>query len=197
MSALVGLSRNQLKSIAAGSLKPGISLLDVGCGDGAWVQKLRGMGVLATGLDASSQQAPQDGIVLVPLAGNLPITVQSIDIAIIRGTELLASETNSPETTIALANLLSVLKPGGKLLVAAGESGALWQSRLSPFHLVGQVRQFQMGLLSWLTLAPLLNPGGSVEILEFKLSATPTSRLEWHRMAREAIMPPRRSPAAA
>ncbi len=200
MSTLTGLSARQLRTIERSyGLTQGASLLDVGCGAGEWVSQLRRRGLEATGLDdvAAQTEPAAEGIVRTAIAANLSIPVHSQDVAFVRGTQVFSALNSTPETTIGLANVLSTIKPGGRLIcaVAAGSEG-LWQERLKPFQLNGTLRSCGTGLLAWLTLEPILRPGGAVTVLEFRLGAEQKSRLEWHRLAREAVMP-RKKPAAA
>ncbi|MCA9087863.1 MAG: hypothetical protein KDA90_04420 [Planctomycetaceae bacterium] len=200
MSTLTGLSARQLQTIERSyGLTQGVSVLDVGCGAGEWVSQLRRRNLNATGLDDSSPQSDPaaEGIVRTAIAANLSIPVHSQDVAIIRGTQVFSAPNSTPETTIGLANVLSTIKPGGQLICAVAEgTEGLWRERLKPFQLDGTLRTCGTGLLAWLTLAPVLRPGGAVTVLEFRLGAEQKSRLEWHRLAREAVMP-RKKPAAA
>lgn len=207
MSALAAVSSRQLETIEqAYALRSAPGVLDVGCQDGTWVLKLRSLGIPATGVDdplstpASAEQ--REGILRTSVAANLAIPVHSCAVGLIRGTQVFQGESITPESTIALANVLSTLQPNGHLLVPVSSDNdaavKLWQTRLAPFALQGTLRSLGGGLMSWLTLAALLRPGSDVTLLEFKLSATPLTRLDWHRLAREAVMSKKvSSPAAA
>lgn len=207
MSALTGLSLRQLETLEqVYDLRGKKPVLDIGCHDVAWVLKLRGCGTNALGVDdptaVPATTAPQEGILRLSVAANLAVPVHACDVALIRGTAVFLAEGIAPECTIALANVLSTIKPHGHLVCAVPTDNVqavqLWQQRLAPFGLTGTIRNLGAGLLSWLTLAPLLRPGGAVNVLEFQLSPKAISRLEWHRLAREAVMSQRASsPAAA
>ncbi|MCA9081452.1 MAG: methyltransferase domain-containing protein [Planctomycetaceae bacterium] len=202
MATLTGLTARQLETIER-SFKLGgqATLLDVGCGDGAWVGKLRARGVDAVGVDDPASEAPQaDGILKQMIAANLSVPVHTRDVALIRGAMVFEDSRNTPETTIALANILATLKPGGSLLCAVPDEATaieFWQQRLAPFRLTGAIKTWGTGIQAWLSLAPLLRPGGAVSLLEFPLAMQPLSKLEWHRLAREAVMPTRSTPHAA
>ncbi|MEZ5942632.1 MAG: methionine biosynthesis protein MetW [Planctomycetaceae bacterium] len=205
MSAVAELSQQQLTTIElAYGLRQGRSLLDVGCGDGSWVKSLQNRGADARGLDDAHEGAiEQSGISRVSVAANIDIPIHCCDVVLVRGTKALRATTDSPEVTIALANVLSTIKPEGVLLLALPEQHAellaSWNHRLQPFALTGKVQKLGSGLMSWLTLAPLLRPNGAVTVLEYRLGPESLNRVAWHRLARTALLPPKQvqAPAAA
>ena len=178
------------------------SILDVGCGDGVWVQQLRRRGALISGLDDQQQGSDQEGVIhRGSPAASIPFAAQSCDVVLIRGTALFRHPEGNPEITIALANLLSCLKPKGRLVipVSGPEDPAtdLWKRRLDPFPVRDRMKTWSGGLIAWLTLASLFGRDHRVTVQEFVIGRKPISRLEWHRLARKAVLSAMQSPPAA
>lgn len=178
------------------------SILDVGCGDGAWVQSLHRRGANVKGLDDAGKLSPHAELIHCGSpAASIPFAAHTFALVLLRGTGLFSSRTEGPEITIALANLLSCLKPRGRLVVpclaADDEIIALWQQRLNPFPVQFRTRQLSGGLKAVLTFAKLFGRDYRVTTIEFSLGRKPISRLEWHRLAREAVMSRMQQPPAA
>jgi hypothetical protein len=204
MSALSGASLPQLQTIIRfAQLQAGAGILDVGSADASWVQSLRKQGFLALGLSDQQPAQPQSEHILTgSVAGSFSVAPHSMQVAVVRGLQLFVDDASPLETFIGLANVLSTLQPGGKLLISLPEQSskaqAIWNDRLRPFGLVGRVRMLGNSLSDWLTLRPLWQPGSRVTLLEVVLGAEPKSRLAWHRCAREALFrKPHQPPAAA
>ncbi|SFI28417.1 class I SAM-dependent methyltransferase [Planctomicrobium piriforme] len=181
----------------------GSSLLDVGCGDGAWVSQLRKRSLAVQGLEERQQAsaAPVDGIAVGSPAATVPGAAQSFDRVLFRGTSVRQATAFQPELMIALANLGSVLKPHGRLLipVAADNQTEIekWQSMLSIFPGSIRVRQLSSGIAAYLTLAFLFGGNHRVTVVDLNVQDKQVSRLEWHRLAREAVMQRMRKNEAA
>ena len=204
MSALSGASLPQLQTILRfAQLRAGAGLLDVGSADASWVHSLRKQGFLAIGLtDQQPAQTQSEHILAGSVAGSCTVAPHSMQVAVVRGLQLFSADVSPLETYIGLANVLSTLQPGGKLLISLPEqfsaAQAIWNERLRPFGLTGRVRLLGNSLADWLTLRPLWQPGSRVTLLEVVLGAEPKSRLAWHRCAREALFrKPHQPPAAA
>lgn len=125
-------------------------------------------------------------------SGSLSTPAHSVRHILLRDSLVFANENVTPETTIALANLLSCLEKRGKLVIPiTGEidsNHALWQSRLSGFPGKLIQRELKTGLVSYMNLTFLLRGVHSIPVLEFTIGRKLISRLEWHRIAREAVM---------
>lgn len=200
-----GLSAGQLQLIARGAgARSGRILADVGCGPGTWVRSLRQRGVPAVGMDEKGalQGVTTDEVVVAGSpAANVPWGAGSVDCVLFRGTRSLRAAAFDPELMIALANLGSCLKPRGTLLIPVSEITGPdvehWKLVLSPFPGDIRVRTLKTGLLQILTLVALFKGRHQVSVVEFRTRRDPVSRLEWHRLAREAVMQQQHPPAAA
>jgi hypothetical protein len=101
----------------------------------------------------------------------------------------------------ALANLCSSLKPRGRLLIPLSgpdcESLVVWKAELAAFPGNLRINSYSMGWRGVLTLARLFGRDHRVSVLEFRMLRRQTSRLDWHRIARAAVMDKMNPPAAA
>lgn len=98
-------------------LAPGWRVLDVGCGTGATVQRLRSRyGARAMGIDASDRQlalADGSGVYVQALAEALPFVDASFEMVV---SECVLSLCPEPET--AMSEFARILVPGGSLVVS-------------------------------------------------------------------------------
>lgn len=198
------LSSGQLDLIARScGLYSGRSLVDVGTGDGAWVRKLAAQGRAIRGMEERKHaSAAADAIIAIGSpAAAVPYAAHSVDAILFRGTSVFQADAFQPELLIALANLGSSLKPRGALLIPLGQDPAVdaarWESQLGIFPGSCRVRNLSTGVLSYLTLSFLWRGVHAVSLLEFRVNRRVESRLEWHRLAREAVLRRLQSPAAA
>jgi len=182
------LSTRQLNLIArrygAFAKKP---FLDIGCGDGTWTAAMTARHSTIAGW--TDQEFSAENIEVGSPAANTPFETQSIQTALIRGTAAFAPEANATETTIALANVCSCMKPRGYILIpiTSATDESLWQSRFEPFPGRLSIRELSGGIMDLLTLAKLFGRDHSAHVIEFQLDRKPISRLEWHRFAHQAV----------
>ncbi len=172
------------------------TLLDVGCRDGAWGQKIGGG--LVKGLDDSRSSKSTDAAWYGSPAASIPFEVHTSKCAVIRGTETFFGSTHPMEVTIALANILSCLAAGGSLVIPTDspEDLPIWSDRLACFPVTLQKKTLKSSLFAKLTFGLLTNGIHELQVLEFKLGRKPISRLEWHRYAREGVLSKQGSTAA-
>ncbi|MCA9084785.1 MAG: methyltransferase domain-containing protein [Planctomycetaceae bacterium] len=181
----------------------GRSFVDVGCGEGQWLKALQVKGARVQGMDDPSRGAVAlDGVILPGSpAANVPWESHSLDTVLLRSPQFFGAETFSAELIIALANLLSSLKPGGRLIVPVSSVDSLaaksWQAefRLLPGKAI--TRTVSTGLMGYLTLEFLFRPTAPVHLVEFRTMRQSPSRLEWHRIARAIVQSRMQSPVAA
>lgn len=181
----------------------GKAFLDVGCGEGSRLRPLAQKGLKVRGLDESTRGARSgDDVVHVgsPFA-SVPVESHSLDAILFEGTTAFTAASFSPEAMIALANLGASLKPKGKLLIPVssedGEQAEHWKRQLAVFPGTVRVRTLSTGIMGYLTLAFLFGRAAKVSVIEFTVQRKPLSRLDWHRLAREAVMQKMNPPAAA
>lgn len=116
------------------TIRPGMRVLDVGCGSGVYLQLLLQMGASVTGVDYSKQMLdlarprlaafPERGALLLGDAQHLMFKDASFDAVLAVG--LLDY---LPDTDGALAELVRVAKPGARLIVTIPK-------RPSPFFFI-------------------------------------------------------------
>lgn len=191
----VEVSQGQLNLIAKRyGVNAGCSLLDIGCGDGEWVLKLRGRGATVQGVEERhlTTAAPSDAIAIGSPAANLPGGVQSFDRVLFRGTSLIGAEAFHPELMIALANMGSMLKPHGRLVIPVNSANeqeiARWQSMLSSFPGTVRTRTLTGGIAAYLTLSFLFGGNAKITVVDLNIQNKQISKLEWHKLAREAVL---------
>ncbi|MBT5018117.1 hypothetical protein OAH05_01165 [bacterium] len=142
-------------------------------------------------VDHSEEEAREEISVGSP-AGSVSQPAHSVHRILVRDSSVFSGSAISPESTIALANLLSCLKSRGKLIIpVSGEIEAatnLWNERLQGFPGKLTHREYKTGIISYLNLTFLLRGVHQIPVLEFNIEKKLISRLEWHRLAREAVM---------
>lgn len=181
----------------------GKRILDVGCGEARWVARRLHRGQPASGLEDRhpANQERAEGIHIGSPAASIPFPSHSCHMVLLRGTALFSRTEDGPEVTIALANLLSCLKPKGRLVIPLGNDVrnvvALWTERLHPFPVRTRQREISSGWVEKLTLVHLIFSAPPVSVLEYRIGRKPISRLEWHRLAREAVLERARPSEAA
>jgi hypothetical protein len=181
----------------------GKSFVDVGCGDGKWLHPLKQSGLAVQGMEERKRTSgePSSEIVIGSPAAAVPWGAHSLDRILFRGTSVLSAPQFGPEILIALANLGSALKRSGRLLipVAGADSPDVqtWEQQLSIFPGVTRVTTISSGITAYLTLAFLFGGNHRISLVEFAPHRRLTSRLEWHRLAREAVLGRMQPPAAA
>lgn len=191
----IDLTPGQLNLIAQ---RYGVSgtnpLLDVGSRDGQWISKLRERGVAAVGLEERhlTTATPSDTFTIGSPAANLPGATHSYQCVLFRGTSLIEAEAFHPELMIALANMGSMLKSNGRLVIPVPSNNEAvvtrWKSMLEQYPGRVTIRQHSTGLMGYLTLAFLFGGMHSVTVVELNVQNQNISRLEWHKAAREAVM---------
>ena len=174
-------------------------VLEVGCGDGRLVALLREKGIAAEGLDDRSHNAAAaKNLHFVALTAPPPFSPQSFDLVLFRGSRAHDGALRTPEACTGTANLLSCLKPGGRMILLDPDQPSsgqkpnperirTWHDHLSAFPGEFHVQAYSEGLSRFLTLRFLFQPALDVNILTFTLPAVAITRLEWHRRAREAV----------
>lgn len=176
-------------------------VLDLGA-DGTWTAELAHRGAAIQGIvDQQSDDLPEVISVESP-TGSIAQEVHSIHRILVRDLSLFENDEVTPETTIALANLLSCLKPRGRMVIPVtdpeGNEHALWTERLQGFPGRLTTRVYKTGLFDKLSLLFLFRGKHEIPVLEFTVERKPISRLEWHKLAREVVMQRmQNSPAAA
>ena len=174
-------------------------LLDVGP-NGDIVESLRARGVTAFGLfdGAAPPRDPyanQPELIEMPqrqpavLHQGIPFPAHSFDCVLLRETDAYEGSLSSPEACTATANLLASLRPGGILLWCVPVSRGDLASHLSAFP--GQPRSIKLGtggIAGALLRAIGIGRNSGLPAIEYRLPTEPISRLEWHRIARQAVM---------
>jgi len=196
------LSPGQLSLLAKRyGVTNGTSLLDVGCGDGSWVLKLRAQGLNIQGIEERHRTTapPTEAIAIGSPAASLPGSAHSLDRVLFRGTGLFSASAFDPELMIALANMGSMLKPHGRLVIPTRNEAEIerWTSMLSIFPGTVRVRRLSSGLSAYLTLAFLFGGMHQINVVDLNVQDRQVSRLEWHKIAREAVLKQTRPAEAA
>ncbi len=181
-------------------------VLDIGSGDGEVVARLRSCGVNAFGLfDGSAPprdpeadvtgQVESPAIQAAVLHQSVPFPAQSFDAVLLRNSDVYCGALSSPEACTATANLLASLKPGQPLVYCGPVSQDAIEAHFTTFP--GAARRIMLGTggLGGL-LRRFVGQQTEQPAIEFTIPAKPISRLEWHRLARQAVMAAQQQPAA-
>lgn len=97
----------------------GLSILDVGCGEGRYARKLAARGAIVTGIDPVqefldiAQQKLPSGTFIKAFAESLPLPDASFDIVLSYLTII-----DMPDYVAAIREMVRVLKPEGRIVVA-------------------------------------------------------------------------------
>ena len=121
-----------LRAEALRSLAPldGRVVGDIGCGDGRYIDALRGAGAHVVGIDLSVGMlagVPSPPALIAADAQSLPLTTASLDVVM-----MMHMLYHVPDPALAVAEAFRVLRPDGKLLVATNgrrhlaEMNELW-----------------------------------------------------------------------
>lgn len=201
------LSLGQLNLIARKfGVASGKSLVDVGCGSGDWLTAWRQQGRTISGMEEKSggSAISNDAVILGSPAAAVPWEPHSQDTILFRGTSIFTAPEYSPELMIGLANFGSSLKSRGRLLIPLSNTPAVaeaelirWKGQLAVFPGTIRSRVLTPGLMHFLTLAFLAGPAAPVTVIEFQINRQLNSRLEWHQLARNAVMSRLNSTAVA
>ena len=153
--------------LRAAQPRPGERVLDVGCGTGIFTAQFARQGARVTGLDVSSQmlavarkRASQEGLSIELRQGQaekLPFPDASFDVAL---SVTVLEFVEAPAAVVA--EMARVVRPGGRLVVAALSSRGLWalQRRLSKQETIYSHARF----FSPTQLRRLLEPVGEVSL---------------------------------
>lgn len=176
------------------------SLLDI-CSDGSWITEISRRGGTIQAITDRADAEVAGLIMFGSPAASIQQEVHSVHRVLIRDHQVFDGNAVNPETTIALANLLSCLGKRGRLVIPLAELGGeeqqLWQVRLAGFPGRISTRTYKTGLLDYLNLSFLLRGIHQISVLEFAIDRKLNSRLEWHRLAREAVMQRQAASSAA
>ncbi|WP_437227228.1 hypothetical protein SH661x_000241 [Planctomicrobium sp. SH661] len=185
----------------------GKTLIDVGCGNGDFVSKLRARGASLQGMEekGATTAEPGEAFVLGSPSAAVPWESHTQDVILFRGTSIFQAAEFSPELMIGLANLGSSLKAKGHLLIPIASRNPQeveaelqrWKSQLSVFPGTFRSRLLTASWMSILTLSFLFDRTEPVTVIDFQIDRNAVSRLEWHRLARTAVMSRLSSPAVA
>ncbi len=188
-----------LRSLLGKSASPKIKVLDVGCGDGSVVRALRQLGADAVGID-DTLEAQAEGLTAGSLAANFAYPAHSFDVVIVRGMKVYGGAFEGPEVFTSTANLLSCLRPDGRLVLfepqdvtgpGAVNAGRLntWREHLAKFPGACDVRQVRDGIGFLLSLKWLLGEKRiDATIVSMTIPTRSISRLEWHRIVRDILI---------
>jgi SAM-dependent methyltransferase len=191
-------------------LKPGpeTRVLEVGCGRGESLVLLRARNLDAYGFDLGAATGP----LLLPksqyafgsLSSAMTFPQHHFDLVVVRPTPAFRGELAIAEHYVATANLLSCVKPGGRLVIVEPSHGRdgtpasewleRWQKHLAAFTTSLKTTGYRDGLGWWLSFAWLSRAQRlDLKTIVLTTPAAPVSRLEWHRQARAAVMPKARN----
>ena len=167
-------------------------VLHVGCGNGEVVGLLRQSNIEAYGLfdgppreRTSDAEAPEVQPTIVHQS--IPFPAQSFEAVVLQRASSYDGLLSTPEACTATANLLAILKPDGVLIDCGTHDFGAMQQHLDQFP--GKGSQLMLGtgglLHLSLRLCGLAKPG--LPALKYVIPHEPISRLEWHRIARQAV----------
>ena len=187
--------------LAACGAGRGGRVLDLGCGDGSLVDLLNDLGYDAAGLSDMAEADEDRGIHRGVLANSVPFAAGEADVAIVRDIDAYAEDLDGLETLISSANLLSCLRPLGRVVFLREESVAPMgsgqtarqaelETHFERFPCRVQTMSRGEGLGRFFSPAFLLGrrPRAGASVVTVQVPKKPVSRLEWHGYAREAAM---------
>lgn len=167
------------------------SLLHVGT-DSEAISAIRQRGGHILGIVEATDQAQPEWVTVGSPCGSIQVAAHSVQHVLIGDAAVFAGVQPTPESTIALANLLSCLKKRGRLLVPVpaveGPEVELWRERLSGFPGKLTQRLYKTGVFEYASLAVVLRGIHRIPVLEWTIPRKLISRLEWHKFARDAVM---------
>lgn len=186
----------------------GSQMIDVGCGEGELTAFCHALGIDAVGYDddadaiASARAAhPEVEFHHGTLANSVPFAAGEYDIAFVRGMDVYEGDLDGIEAYASTANLLSCLKPLGKLVflfedALEGLEGASneRQDELAEHFckFPGRCRpeQYAEGIGRFLSPSFLLGrrPRRGHTLLTMQVPPKGIDRMTWHAYAREAAM---------
>ncbi|MGD9853709.1 MAG: hypothetical protein AB7U20_02040 [Planctomycetaceae bacterium] len=187
-------------------LQRGSRLLVVDSRPGELVSCLRAHGLTAFGLydgpapprDPYAKAASDDNAPSIQpavLHQSLPFVAQSFDGVLLQDSDVYRGLLTGPEACTATANLLASLKPGKPLVYTGSIATAVFRAHLNAFPGTScEIALCSSGIGG--LLRKLLGRGGEQTAVQFTLPGEAISRLEWHRLARQAVIGFQRQPAA-
>lgn len=200
-AAVPSLSNGQLLLIARRwGVYGGKSLADVGVGAGEWLGPLHARGLSVSALtDRVSDASTAPFLHRGQPAAAPPWAVHSLDVILYRGPQGALSIEANPELAIALANLLSSLSLKGRMLIPVTDAAMTerWLAVFQAFPVSARTVEAATSVWRMLTLRPLWEGRHQVRVVEVRLQGALRSRLDWHRIAREAVLSRMQPPAAA
>ena len=141
------------RALALAELKPGSSILDVGCGTGRWLRRYQKMGLHATGADATAgmlRLARERGTLTPLIAGEacrLPFAREQFDavsdITVVQHIPSLLQRE-------ALSEMSRILRPGGRLILMEliqGKGGHIFSR--SPEDWIQQAGSCGLKVIGW------------------------------------------------
>lgn len=173
-------------------------MLVVGSNPAELVSCLRAGGVMAFGLfdgpapprDPYLRPADQEVVPEVQpavLHQSVPFLAQSFDCVLLGESDVYKGSLTCPEACTATANLLACLKPGRSLVCCGPVATAAYDRHLSVFP--GRSRTIALGTGGIVgVLQRLIGQGNAQPGIQFTIPDDAISRLEWHRLARQAVM---------
>jgi SAM-dependent methyltransferase len=179
-------------------------ILEVGCGRGESLALLLARKIDAYGFDlgaaAGPLLAPKDHYAFGSLSSAMSFPQHHFDVVVVKPTPSFRGELATAEHYVATANLLSCVKPNGRLVIVEPSSGRdgspssdwmeRWQKHLGAFTTTRKVESYRDGL-GWLLSFGFLSKTPKLDLRTIVLT-TPEqaiSRLDWHRQARAAVLP--------
>lgn len=194
--------------LVACDLGYGSTLIDVGCGVGDLTAFCHSLGIDAAGYDDDSHAVAEARIAhpdiefnAGTLSNSIPFEPQSCDVAIVRGMDVYEDDLESIEAYASTANLLSCLKPLGKLVflyedavAGIGEMDNERQAELAEHFekFPGRCRPevYAEGIGRFISPSFLFGrrPRRGHTLLTMQVPPKPIDRLNWHNYAREAAM---------
>lgn len=203
------LPRLFLRDLIVGcDLGYGSKLIEVGCGTGELAAFCDSLGIEVAGFDDQADKIavaaasyPKIEFHSGTLANSIPFEAGAYDAALVRGMNVYQNDLHSIEAYASTANLLSCLRPLGRLvflfedsLAEIGDSNNRRQQELSEHfsQFPGRCRPevYAEGIGRFVSPSFLLGrrPRRGHTLLTMQVPPKPVDRLSWHTYAREAVM---------